>query len=542
MLTMMFSMLLASLGAATASAAARRPHLVFMLADDLGWYDTAVTGDQSSASRRATHNLTQLADQGMRLSHHYVHWHCSPSRRSFLTGRLPLHHGERLSGVDTDEIDLRWTWISEKLHSVGYVSHWYGKGHTGFQSMHHMPPSRGFNGGSVIYLGGAGSYYNLERWNGSHPLYTFDTNPHEYSTDLFGSLAVKAVEQHDPSTPLFLYLAWQAVHAPYDLPPRCREEGRGGTDECPNKIRAMINDVDIWAGRLVTALKAKGMYEDTLIVFTSDNGGVWAKKDGLTGGGINYPLRGEKHTNWQGGMRATTFVSGGFLPTRLRGTTHGGTFHIVDWYPTFCALAGADGSDDAPVAPLPVDPSDPAKDIYGDRSWPGLDGHDIWGELTAGERPRRRYLWLSGQVIIKDGRYKLVTAQPMKGVTNNPPVTGWRLPDGSWKDGGKIDGPGCGAAFLHRENLRPCLFDLERDQREEHDLSGSQPALVEELWRELNRTELTAYLSRSPSELKGHCDAQCAKDHWTQMYGHKSSGPICGVPGCTGESPASIVV
>ena len=177
-------LLLASLHLISAAVAAKPKHLIFMLADDLvctihrcpqhrchvintrhlcltlkvsphqGWYDTSVYGDQSPETRQATHNLTALADAGIRLSHHYVHWHCSPSRRSFITGRSPLHHGEQLSAVNGDDIDLRWTWISEKLEAQGYVSHWYGKGHTGYESMQHMPATRGFNGGSVLYLGG----------------------------------------------------------------------------------------------------------------------------------------------------------------------------------------------------------------------------------------------------------------------------------------------------------------------------------------------------------------------------------------------------
>merc|ERR1712217_864677 len=126
--------------------------------------------------------------------------------------------------------------------------------------------------------------------------------------------------------------------------------------------------------------------------------------------GNNYPLRGGKHSNWQGGMRTQTFVSGGFLPASVRGKTHNGTFHVTDWYPTFCSLAGVDGSDDLPVAPLPVDPSEPGKDIYGDQSWPPVDGVNIWSAIIAPEKTQKReYQWLSGQVVIKDGRWKLVT-------------------------------------------------------------------------------------------------------------------------------------
>lgn len=520
----------------SALAAQQKPNLIFMLADDLGWFDTAIQGDQSPETREATKNLVQLADDGMRLARHHVHWHCSPTRRSFLTGRSPLHHGEHLSGNEDDYIDLRWTWISEKLKSAGYATHWYGKGHTGYKSWAHMPVNRGFDQ-SVLYLGGAGSYTNLQRWNGSVPLvHHSKKNPGEYSTDLFGSLAVQAVEDHDPSVPFFLYLPWQAVHAPYDLPPSCAEPT---ADTCPNKIRAMIGDVDIWVGKLVEALKAKDMYDNTLMVFTSDNGGTADDADEV--GGNNYPLRGGKHTVWQGGMQTTSFVSGGLLPSKLSGSTHNGSFHVVDWYPTFCHLAGVDWSDDAPVKPLPVDESKPDLDIYqGDKSWPSVDGINIWGELLGRHNSSRRYLWTSAETMIKDGRYKIVTAQQDPSLTAHPPFAGWRKPDGTWLDGGDIDGPGCGVAFKDRSSFKPCLFDLLNDEREMNDLSADMPELVAELWAELNRTALTAYLSRSPDSLTGYCNKTCAEQKWGTYSGVKSTGgPICGVPGC--DSPTVVV-
>merc|ERR1712086_323385 len=528
------TLLLLLLAAAAASKSTSRPkHLVFMLADDLGWYDTSVFGDQSAETRNATHNITALADAGVRLSRHYVHWHCSPSRRSFISGRNPLHHGEQLSNVDTDDIDLRWTWISEKLHQQNYISHWYGKGHTGYKSMQHMPANRGFNGGRVLYLGGAGSYYNLERWNGTEPMFTKKTNPDEYSTDLFGSLAVEAIKKHDTSRGLFLYLPWQAVHAPYDVPPSCRQQG--GTQDCPNLIRAMIHDVDIWTGRLVAALKERHMYEDTLLVFTSDNGGTQDPFNSTKNvGGNNYPLRGGKHSNWQGGMRTQTFISGGLVPTALRGSTNNATYHIADWHPTFCKLSGStDCTDNSAVAPLPVNVADPTKDIYGTDAFPPLDGTDIWPQLTAETPQSRPYMWLSAEVMIKDGRYKLLTAQQNPKITNSPPMTGWRQQDNSWVDGGELDGAGCGVAFRVREHFKPCLFDLSVDEREQHDLSLQMPELVQEIWSQLNRTALTAFLSRSPNSLEGKCTPRCAVKKWNALYGTKSGqGPICDVPGC----------
>jgi len=112
------------------------------LQDDLGHYDTGIYGGPTEAFTR---NITQLARQGVVLDRSWTHWHCSPTRRSILTGRWPIHHGEQLSGVQTDDIDLRQTSIGEKLKSAGYTTAWYGKGHTGYQSMHQLPNGLGFD-------------------------------------------------------------------------------------------------------------------------------------------------------------------------------------------------------------------------------------------------------------------------------------------------------------------------------------------------------------------------------------------------------------
>uniref|UniRef100_A0A7S4SNS5 Sulfatase N-terminal domain-containing protein n=1 Tax=Alexandrium monilatum TaxID=311494 RepID=A0A7S4SNS5_9DINO len=496
---------------------APKPHLIFILQDDLGRFDTAIYGNK--AAEAATHNITSLAREGVVLSNHYVHWHCSPTRRSFLTGRLPLHHTEKLSGLDTDDIDLRWAWISEKLRAAGYVSHWYGKGHTGYRSMNHLPARRGFNGGSLLFFTGAGSYTTLPRWSGEGPV---DTKQ-EYSTDLFGSLAVRAVRDHDPAVPLFLYLPFQAVHTPYDLPP-----DRTGA-ECPSNIACMLQDADRWVGELVLALKEKGMYENTLIVYSSDNGGVTD--------GNNYPLRGEKHTNWQGAMRVAAFVSGGYVPKAVRGTTNDGVFHVVDWYPTFAGLAGVDGSDDPPVPPLPVDPQHPDRDIYqGGLSYPPVDGKDIWPQVASGSSTTPHpCLWLSAEVLLK-GKYKLLVAQPSPELMFSQFVNnGWKLPNGTWVDA--PDGLWPCNAYQRRSHFVPCLFDVDADPREEHNLAAEMPELVSAMWAELNRTSLTAYSARSPERLLGICHPLCALGKWGG-----TPGPVCGVPGCEWDTEGEVVV
>lgn len=271
------------------------------------------------------------------------------------------------------------------------------------------------------------------------------------------------------------------------------------------------------------------------------------------------PLRGTKHTNWEGGLRAASFVSGGLIPAALRGTSNGLTMHIADWYPTLAALAGASGSDDPPVAPLPVDMGDQHRDIYGTKSFPPVDGVDLWPFLMNTTRTNPSDysavhptgLVLTKEVIIL-GAHKLIVAQNF----GWPPVNNWRQPDGSWVKATNTTTPPCGRPDARPTSesllggipgISPCLFDVRADASEKHDLGGlpNSAATVAKLWRALNLTVLTSRDCSalghakgsegiggcSPAELLGNCDAECAQAYWAELYGY-GDGPICGVPGC----------
>ena len=152
--------------AAGVSNVTTQPNIIFILQDDLGHYNVAFNADRTDEPSpdvaAVSPQITALAKQGIILDRHYVHWHCSPTRRSLLTGRTPLHHGEELSGITTDDIDLRWKTIGQKLEGVGYKSHWYGKGHTGYMSMQHLPHRIGFSSGHIGFLSGAMSYHGSQ--------------------------------------------------------------------------------------------------------------------------------------------------------------------------------------------------------------------------------------------------------------------------------------------------------------------------------------------------------------------------------------------
>lgn len=598
------------------------------------------------------------------LSNHYAHWHCSPSRRSFLTGRLPVHHGEQLSPDDDDDIDLRMSWVSDKLAEAGYEAHWFGKWHTGFRSVNHLGTNHGFKTALGSFQTG-GAYAGPEhtmRWQNDHPIWNdaqfvdpppgcgdipsppassppacnassflnntrlrcgsllnfvnvstaeeccaacknethcshwvfapdntvrlpchlkSGTVPHdcietanqstsginstptpparnanctnEYSTDLWGQAAVQTLNNYVPSSaaPLYMHLCFEAVHTPYDNVPGWPNKNRTDT------YHGMLWRADLYIGKIIELLKAKGMWDNTLILYAADNGG--------TVGGINFPLRGEKHSNWEGGMRAASFLSGGFLPAAVRGTNNTVNMHLADWHPTFCALSGhSDCTDNPPVAPLPADPSNPLKDLYGEDSYPPLDGVNVWPLIVKPEGTApdaaHKHLVLSKEVLIA-GQWKLLVSQPHF----KSQEAGWKTPDGVWHNptGSEVVpcqmqdvAPDVSALPVPADaGASPCLFDLRADPVERNDVASANPDVVASLWAALNTTVAgqrdcqgwsyvgtSAHIpgpaqpdgtwSCSPPAKLGVCNTTCAEDYWESSYGDKE-GPVCGLSMCS---------
>lgn len=462
------------------------PHIIAFIADDLGWYDTTLRNPSAP-----TPSIGSAAAEGLLLDRHYVFRYCSPTRRSLLTGRFP----NSISTVQpdgnktcSDFTPLNATILSEKLsRHANYSCHMVGKGHLGYQTTDHLPINRGFDShvgfllGSETYSHGGGSPDPLV---GQHDLWHNETPAEdlvaslEYSTAYYTAHAVDIIRRHGlkqrqlkalgASNPLFLMFCPQNVHSPYTMPPHPKSFPLMWDQTYAN----MLAVLDQATAEITAAVRESGMFNDTLMLWTSDNGGITR--------GNNHPLRGHKHDPWEGGTRAAAFLWGGVVPPSLRGSASGNKLvHISDWYPTFCRLAG-------------VDPRDPA--VFGDKEY-DIDGADIWPLLTeSAPQPRSitpitevslvevagvrwwKLVTLAGKSIF---RFRNQTVAPDK--DDGLECLSGHQPDPY--EPGRTDEIVSGCPVCNASS--PCLFDLLQDPSERTNLAASHPHVVKRLAAEV---------------------------------------------------------
>lgn len=452
-----------------------------MFADDLGWYDTSLYNPKSPTPR-----LKELSEQGIMLDRHYVFRYCSPTRRSFFSGRFPNQITTVQpdgSNLCSDFLPLDIDILPQKLGTAGYVSHFVGKGHLGYETEDHLPINRGF-ASHVGFLGGAESYHwgggdrdvtkgKHDIWHDDHP--GIDIMPElEYATNYYTQRAVDIISSHDQAAPLFMYLAVQNVHSPYQLPPAW--EVQDFPEMWDHTYANMIHMLDKAVGNVSDALVRSGMWSNTLIMFTADNGGVGSF-------GNNHPLRGHKHDPWEGGTRVAAFVSGGFVPSELRGTRSGDKFvHVSDWYATFCALAGVD----------------PRNDVFLSGRYRHVDGVDVWPLLTGSNATQPRLVTPTSEAGIFETSperwWKLVTLAGNSNyytenatqitATSDPCLAGRQAdPPQPGRTDQLVNGPahaektGCPVCNA----TMPCLYDILHDPMEENNVAASHPDVVARL-------------------------------------------------------------
>lgn len=334
------------------SQSAKKPNIIIILADDLGWGDVGFHGSDIK-----TPNLDQLAREGVVLNRYYTAPVCSPTRAGLLTGRYPNRYGLRETvvppwsdfGVDTTE-----EFLPQMLAQAGYRNRAVlGKWHLGHASQKYLPLSRGFTHFYGHY-NGAIDYFTHKRegeldWHNDNET-SYDEG---YATDLISDEAVKCIKNYSKASPFFLYIAYNAPHGPLqakkvDLvlygfdenkPVFGKESGAGdgeGKEGKGNTRRqtyaAMVTSMDRGIGRILQTLKELKIDDNTLVIFHSDNGA--APGEGSSSG----ELRGAKFQEWDGGVRAPAIVK---WPAGFKGgRTIEQTMGYVDIAPTIRQIAG----------------------------------------------------------------------------------------------------------------------------------------------------------------------------------------------------------
>ena len=476
----------------------KKPHIVFMLVDDWGWANVGYHRETPTRDI-STPNIDSLVKNGLQLDQHYVYNYCSPSRAALLSGRLPIH----VNDADTSQscynpkdpvsgytgIPRNMTVIATKLKEAGYATHQVGKWDAGMATPDHTPKGRGFNT-SLGYFHHANDYFNetegecsgtpiVDLWNTDKPAMGMNgTGPDNYEEGLFKERVLEVINNHDPSTPLFLYYAPHIVHMPYEVPEAYLNMFDFIDDKLRQVYHAMVKYLDDNVGEILDALNKKGLWDNLLFITSSDNGGPVSTNHAAN----NYPLKGGKHTDWQGGVRVNAFISGGYLPEEMRGKKTEGYIHIADWYATFCALAGVDPTDErAAKANLPP--------IDSLNMWPLISGQNSTSPRTD--------IPLSMTALIS-GDYKVLI-----GTIKDAGWTGPVYPNETHPDGGI-------AAVEHCEDSG-CLYNIKEDPEERSNLAQKMPDTLKEMTAKLQKYRANHFNPNRGGIWPGACDTALNK-------------------------------
>lgn len=407
---------------------ADRPHIVYLMPDDLGWQDLGYLGKEIR-----TPNIDKLADGAVRLNQFYVQPYSSQTRAALMTGRYPFRYGLQTQallpqspyGLPAEERTLAQT-----LKDAGYRTALVGKWQLGHARPEYRPTHRGFD---QFYGTLAGGIDHLRKSGPAGPDWMRNDRPARdegYDTTLIGREAAAVIARHDPSAPLFLWVSFNAPTAPLQAPREFTDRNGHIRDEARRTYAGMVSALDDAVGAVVAALEKKGMTGDTIFVFHSDNGGAVAHKfptgdgDVERGAADNGPYRDGQGTMYEGGVRVPAFIR---WSKGLEGGVTNALIHVTDLYPTLVGLAKARFDQRKP-----------------------LDGIDQWPAIHDNTLGQRKDIPLS----VEDMR------------------AGLRL--GDWK-------------LIVQATLptRIELFDIPHDQGEEDNAAERNPQLVKDMLAKL---------------------------------------------------------
>ena len=472
---------------------ALKPHILMLVADDFGWANAGWHRSADDKGRREvqTPNMDALVKEGIELDQAYSYKTCSPSRSALQSGRLPTHvnidNGEDAWMFNSNDpvsgfagIPRNMTCIAQHMKRAGYATHQTGKWDVGMATYDHTPLGRGYDS-SLGYFAHSNDYWtervgdHVDLWLNDGPAHKLNgTRVNSSSEGVTGAIAdyeefkflsyvLDVIGRHSPSVPLFYNYNFHVMHSPLQVPGSFHTKFDFMTDDSEGHRQtyaAMVHFMDHAVGEITELLKTKGMYENTAIFFQSDNGG-----DSFAGSpetaANNWPLRGSKMQNWQGGVRVNAFVSGGWLAThhsKMVGRKLDGLWSIADYYATFAALAGVDPTDHRAA----------------DAALPPIDSLDmvpyLTGEVAASPRTSI-FLDRNAAVLqLGDAKWKIITGEEQAACWSGPVY-----PNSS-------STPGRQGSCQSRESCGDgCLYNLDHDPTEHHDVAADNHQKLQDM-------------------------------------------------------------
>lgn len=446
-----------------------KPNVVFILADDLGYGDLSCNNFGTST----TPHIDTLMRESVSMSQHYSAAPlCAPARAALVTGRYPHRCGviDTISAGEMNCLATRETTSAQLFNAAGYNTGLVGKWHLGHVAPQYHPSKRGFEHWAC-FDGGATSYWE----------YTLDINGTErksdgsYLTDVFTDYAVDYIDEHKDE-PFFLYLAYNAPHGPFEAPEQEIEPFRatGRHTEFLSRFYAMVKKLDDGVGRVLEQLDKLGLSDNTIVIFTSDNGPQFSGTGEKSIVRFNCGFRGSKGSVHEGGIRVPLAIR---WPDGLDGQhDYHDVVHFADWLPTLADACGVD--------------------VPGDIA---LDGQSVLpalrGEGKTKLNPTRFWQFSRGvpavgfNAAMRDGDWKLV--RPGDDLVNR--VEGWEcdlqlgreLTHEPEKFAGDVPPATGRPVFVDEKPQPPMLFNLGADPLEHNDLAATHPDRVSRMMREL---------------------------------------------------------
>ncbi|MHC4993938.1 MAG: sulfatase family protein [Planctomycetota bacterium] len=400
MMTLRLTLFALLVSAATTTRAADRPNIVMILTDDQGWGEVSAYG----AKDLRTPAIDKLMDRGMRFDNFYANCPvCSPTRAALLTGRYQELVG--VPGVVRTHAHNNWGYlrqdavlIPQVLKPAGYHTAIVGKWHLGLEPENH-PVRRGFDHFKGFLGDMMDDYYNHLR-HGNHYMQEGlrDIHPEGHATDLFTRWSVDYIKRRAKTgEPFFLYLAYNAPHTPIQPPAEWTEKVKkreAGIDDARAKLVALIEHMDEGIGKVIDALDDAGVADNTLVIFSSDNGGQGNV------GGFNGPYRGFKQETYEGGIRVPfAAVWPGVIKP---GTVSKRRAITMDLFPTMTDAAGVQINH--PIDGVTILPT-----LLGQEQEDNHQRQFVFSRREGGDRYMGQTIW-----ALIQGDYKLLKNSPME--------------------------------------------------------------------------------------------------------------------------------